>query len=242
MKKRKLFLVLLISALLVALVAIFFSFRLVVFVYPTSLDEYYSRFYHPPLLNNGYFCIERKGEGKSLSEKIKSVDLYIYAPLSVLDDGEVTPYFLIKDNEGRVIGTEKEDPNMWKTILASFPNRTFIALYEEDDKEAFATLSSLISEYQNLDKLTYSNRVSVVNKDEIVNSLDKYYGVLALTPESSREALRSTKSKIVLNEIYGASFVSLDSLISLHYDWKKIISEYLKEGSISFYYTFSVLH
>jgi len=114
--------------------------------------------------------------------------------------------------------------------------------HEEDDEEVFATLSSLISEYQNLDKLTYSNRVSVVNKDEIVNSLDKYYGVLALTPESSREALRSTKSKIVLNEIYGASFVSLDSLISLHYDWKKIISEYLKGGSISFYYTFSVLH
>lgn len=242
MKKRKLFLLLLILALLIAIVAIFFSFRLVVFVYPDSLDEYYSRFYHPPFFNNGYLCVERKGEGKSFLEKIKTVDLYIYAPLSVFDNGDVTPYFLIEDKEGRTTEAEREDANIWKAILSSFPDRTFVALYEEDSEGACATFSSLISEYPNLDQLTYSNRVSVVNKDEIVNGLDNYYGVLALTPESSRDALRSTKAKIVLNEIYAASFVSLDSIISLHYDWEKIISEYLKEGSISFYYTFSVLH
>lgn len=242
MKKRKLFLLLLILALVIAIVAIFFSFRLVVFVYPTSLDEYYSRFYHPPLLNNGYFCVERKGERKSFLERIKTVDLYIYAPLSVLDDEAITPYFLIKDKEGITIEVEREDANMWKASLSSFPDRTFVALYEEEDENACATFSSLISEYPNLDQLTYSNRVSVVNKDEIVNGLDNYYGVLALTPESSREALRDTRAKIVLNEIYAASFVSLDSIISLHYDWEKIISEYLNGGNISFYYTFSVIH
>lgn len=242
MKKRRLFLLLLILTLLVAVVAIFFSFRLVVFVYPSSLDDYYSRFYHPQLLNKGYFCIERKDDKKSFLEKIKNVDLYIYAPLCMIDEDSITPYFSLKDKNGRVIEVEKEDQNMWKTILSSFPNRTFVALYEESNEEANSIVESLSYDYPNLEHLTYLDRVSVVNKDEIVNTLNSYYGVLALTPESSKDALRSTKAKVVLDEIYGASLVSLDSLISLHYDWEKIINEYLNGGDLSFYYTFSVLH
>lgn len=242
MKKRRLFLLISIFVLMVVLLSIFFSFCLVVFVYPESFGEYYSRFNHPQTINSGYISIVRRGEERSLLEKIKGVDLYVYAPLSTLSDEIVTSYFLINNKEGSAIKVEKKPLEMWSSILSSFPDRAFVALYQKEDDESSSLLETLTSEFPNLDTLSYSDRVSVVNKEEIVKTLDSYYGVLALTPESSRDALRSTKAKVVVDEIYAASLLSLDSLISLHYDWDRIIREYLRDGDISIYYTFSVIH
>ena len=100
---------------------------------------------------------------------------------------------------------------------------------------------SLSSKYPNLVPVPYYDRVSVVNKDEIVGLMDSRWGVIVYNAEESREAWLSTKAKVVMDPVSAASAVSVERVIAITPDWNAIIKGALKGGDISFDYTFTVL-
>ena len=130
---------------------------------------------------------------------------------------------------------------MYKSFLDSNSNRTIGFLYNENDGEAEEMALSLSATYPNLVPIPYYDRVSVVNKDEIVGVMDSLWGVIVYSAEESREAWLVTKAKVVMDPVSAASAVSIERVIAITPDWNKIIKSALKGDDVSLDYTFTVL-
>lgn len=229
--------VILISAflLITALLCVFFSFRLVVYVTPSSIEEISSRWSHPRFLNAGYFCVSRSDDSMSLMERIKTADTYIYTPYSLTGEGERTLFYTVfRDGEKVDLAFSEED--MYALFLSSFPASLTALVYEESG-EYDALYDALSSDYPSLTALTYQGRVSVVNIDSLVSSSESCYALIITDPLSSQLLYRRTGARIVMDERDAVGAVSLESVISLHYDWDRMI-----RSDFTPYYTFSVLH
>ena len=123
---------------------------------------------------------------------------------------------------------------------ASF-NTTFptslTAIHNEEAGGYEAHNNSLSADYPTLSALTYRGRVSVVNVDNLLSAAESYYALIVSDPLSSSLLYRRTGSRIVMDERDAVGAVSLESVISVHYDWDRMI-----RSGFTPYYTFSVLH
>lgn len=235
---------LLLSSLLLTLAVlavIFFTFDLVVYVYPSQMESFSSRYSHPGFFNWGYFLVSHSDDSQSFIERIKKPSLYIYAPYSLLDDGSRDSSYTITNNGW----TEKlplSSSNMVATILSLFSSEKMALCYEERSEEGSLLYSSLKERYPMLESITYPERVSVVNVESLTKTADTFYGVVYLNPLSSYELYRSSSSLVIMTESDAIAAVSLESVISLHYDWNAIIRSVLWGDGVAPYCTFSVLH
>ncbi len=235
MSKTKKIILITLIVLAAALAAVFFTFDLVVFVTPSELEALSGRWSHPLFFNRGWFCIERSDSSPSLLERIRGADTYIYTPYSLLDDGtRCTFYTVVKDGERIDLGFSEEE--MYSSFLSSFPDKLIALVYEENSPYG-EMFSSLSSEHAALGAVTYTSRVSVVNEEKLISSADTYWAVIITEPVSSSSLYRKTGARVVMDERDAVGAVSLDGVISLHYDWKRMI-----ESDFTPYYTYSVLH
>lgn len=221
--------------LIAALLCVFFSFRLVVYVTPSATASVSSRWSHPGFINAGYFCLSRSDDSLTLMERIRKADTYIYTPYSVTGEGErVLFYTVFSDGERVDLGFSEED--LYASFLSSFPGSVTALVYEEGG--GYDSLyNSLCNDYPSLSALTYPGRVSVVNVDNLVSASESCYALIITDPLSSQLLYRRTGARIVMDERDAVGAVSLESVISVHYDWDRMI-----RSGFTPYYTFSVLH
>ncbi|MCI6114105.1 MAG: hypothetical protein MR687_02320 [Spirochaetales bacterium] len=236
MKKKKTFVFFIILAMLVISLLYFFLTPYVEYREPELPSLYSKRLTHP----SSSFSFFVGKEGGVLS-RIKKPSLIVYSPLSSVSDTDIpTLQWGRGDLEADVsISFSKSD--MYKSFLDSNSGRTIGFLYNENDREGENMAESLSSKYPNLVPVPYYDRVSVVNKDEIVGLMDSLWGVIVYNAEESREAWLSTKAKVVMDPVSAASAVSVERVIAITPDWNAIIKGALKGGDISFDYTFTVL-
>lgn len=235
MSKTKRIILILAFISAVALLCVFFSFRLVVYVTPSKMDELSSRWSHPGFLNRGYFCVSRSDTSVSFLERIKKVDIYIYTPYSIVDDGERALFYtVIRDGERVELDFSEKD--MYSSFLSSFPALPSAVVYEETG-EGVALYDSLREDYPLLSSLTYQGRVSVVNVDSLLSASESFYALIITDPTSSSLLYRRTGARIVMDERDAVGAVSLSSVVSVHYDWDRMI-----RYDFTPYYTYSVLH
>jgi len=235
MSKTKRITVITAFILIPALLCVFFSFRLVVYVTPSEMEAVSSRWSHPHFINAGYFCLSRSDSNLSFLERIKKVDIYIYTPYSVTGDGERVLFYTVFRNGEKVdLGFSEEE--MYASFLSSFPTSLTAFLYEEGGGYE-ALYNSLSADYPTLSALTYRGRVSVVNVDNLLSAAESYYALIVSDPLSSSLLYRRTGARIVMDERDAVGAVSLESVISVHYDWDRMI-----RSGFTPYYTFSVLH
>lgn len=221
--------------LIAALLCVFFSFRLVVYVTPSAAASVSSRWSHPSFINAGYFCVSRSDDSLSFMERIRKADIYIYTPYSVTGDGERVLFYTVFRNGEKVdLGFSGED--MYASFLSAFPTSLTAFVYEEGG-EYSALYDSLSGDYPTLSALTYQGRISVVNIDNLVSAAESYYALIITDPLSSSLLYRRTGARIVMDERDAVGAVSLESVISVHYDWDRMI-----RSGFTPYYTFSVLH
>lgn len=221
--------------LIAALLCVFFSFRLVVYVTPSAEASVSSRWSHPGFINAGYFCVTRSDDSLSVMERIRKADIYIYTPYSVTGEGERVLFYTVFRNGEKVdLGFSGED--MYASFLSAFPTSLTAFVYEEGGRYD-SLYNSLCDDYPSLSALTYRGRVSVVNVDNLVSAAESYYALIITDPLSSSLLYRRTGARIVMDERDAVGAVSLGSVISLHYDWDRMI-----RSGFTPYYTFSVLH
>lgn len=239
MKKKSLIALIAVSAILIVLAVIFLSSRLVVYVYPSEMEDFSSRFFRPSFFNAGYLLVARNDSEVSLLEKIKKCSLYIYTPYSRADDGKrYSSYTMVKDGEMIVPDYSREE--MYSSFISLFSDSALV--YDDCSSENVSLYSSLNAEYPSLGRITYSERVSVVNEERLTAESDGYYALIITDPLSSESLYRNTSSRVAADEMNAVALVSLDGVISLHYDWDPMIREVLSSDSVTSYYAFSVLH
>lgn len=227
--------------LLVSAISLFFFYPLVVYVYPSGMSKYSSRYSRPFFISDGYLLLSRSDEKISFFERIKKPVLYIYTPYAATDEGtHASSYTLYVD--GEMIEMENDEEKSYRTFLDSFPRETIGFAYSEDNEREGELFYSLKNDYPSLEELSYTGRVSVVNVDSLKEKSGGYWGIIITSPDTSTELYRSSSSRIIMSEMDAVASLSLESVISIHYDWNKIIRKYLSDGEISTYYTFSVLH
>lgn len=228
-------------ALMLAAVVLFLSFDLVVYVYPEEFREYESRFSRPQFFNRGYFLISRSDTSPSFIEKIKNPSLYIYTPYSSLDGSRIS-FYTVVDRNGERLSLSFSEEEMYDSFLSSFSDEMIGFAYNDGDSSMEETYLSLESRHQNITSLSYADRVSVVNVDKLNAESSSLWGIIIIDPSSSASLYRKTEARIIMDERDAVFALSLDSVISLHYDWSEMIRNYLKSGESASYYTFSVLH
>lgn len=84
--------------------------------------------------------------------------------------------------------------------------------------------------------------MSVVNSDSLIAQADEMWAVIITDASTQSSLYRKTKARIVMEESDAVSAVSLESVISLSFDWKRIIRDVMSGDDISPYYTFSIIH
>ncbi len=240
-KKVLLYITIVVLILLFSLATLFCFLPLVVFVLPPSPYSFSSTFPHPSFFNLGYICVTRNDGEKSILEKIKDPSLVVYSSLS-----EIDPSF-----PSIVWGTDKakgdyyfqiNQEEMYSSLISEFSSYPIAFLFEESDEESNEIFNKLSQKYSNIAPVTYSGRISIVNKDEIVKTLDSFYMTVVLTVNSSKEGWRETTSRIAMDMRYASSIVSKDRVISLTPNWDLLISDFLSGRlDIPIYYTFSVI-
>ncbi len=227
------------SLLIVLLLFLFLSFKLVVYVYPEGMGNYSSRYPRPLFLNPGYILISRSDEKLSILERIKKPAIYIYTPFAQLDDGgRSSKYVVIHDGEKKTLEIDYKE--LYSSFLNQYPEkRIALCIESSEDSSLYDELSSL---YPNLEKIEYDGRVSVVNSDSLIAQADEMWAVIITDASTQSSLYRNTKARIVMVESDAVSALSLESVISLSFDWKRIIRDVMSGDDISPYYTFSIIH
>ena len=184
------------------------------------------------------FLVGREG---GLLRKIRKPALIVYSPLSPVVEEDVPTL-----QWGRVVTDadysfilDKEE--MYRSVLDEYEGRTIGFLYVKDDMEGEEIYQKLSAEYPNLVEVKYFERVSVVNRDEIIESLDNLWGVIVFDASSSREAWVGTKARVIMDNISASSALGQERIISIEPDWNDVIKSALKGEDISLHYTFAVL-
>ena len=238
--KKKIYL-LLVAIPVVLLVSVSLSFKLVVYVYPEGMSAYSSRYSCPRFLNSGYFVVSRSDESVSLIERIKTPSIYIYTPYAELPDGSRgAKYTLLHDGESTEIDIDYKE--LYSAFLSSLSEERIAFAFLSSDEENSSLYDELFAEYPTLSKLEYEGRVSVVNSFSLIKDADDMWAVIITDPLTSSALYRNTQSRVVMAESDAVAAVSLGSVISLSFDWGRIIRNVMRHGDISLYYTFSVLH
>lgn len=220
---------------------LFFSFDLVVYVYPEEFVSYESRLSRPHFINFGYILVSRTENSLTLIEKIKKPSLYIYTPYSNYD-GDRLSFYALLDADGDRIELSYSESEMYSSFLSLFPDRIIGFCHNEYNSHYWDLYYSLKNDYPNLVDLAYTERISVVNVESLLERSSNSWGIIVTEPSSSSSLYRETDARVIMDERDAAFSVSLDSVISLHYDWNRMIREYLKSGETTSYYTFSVIH
>ncbi len=227
--------------LIVLFISLFLSFKVVVYVYPEGMSDYSSRYYKPRFFNLGYFLISRSDEEVSLFERIKKPSIYIYTPYCTFEEGKKTAKYTAV-YEGGKTELDIDYLELYSSFLSAFEEEKIAFLFDSTDEENSSFYDKLVALYPELGKLEYEGRVSVVNSESLIASSDNMWGVIVTDPISSSSLYRNTISRVVMVESDAVAAVSLESVISLSFDWGRIIRGYLSSGEISPYYTFSVIH
>ncbi|MGN1164242.1 MAG: hypothetical protein ACI4S4_05465, partial [Candidatus Ornithospirochaeta sp.] len=131
--------------------------------------------------------------------------------------------------------------DMFSHFLGENEDKTIGILYDDDDGDERAMAESLLEKFPSAIGVPYSGRVSVVNEEEIVSLLDSLWGVVVLDAGKSRDAWTSTRAKVIMDNLSASSSVSLERVISIGYDWRRILSTFFREGRVVVDYTFTVL-
>lgn len=227
--------------LFLASASLFFFFPLVVYVYPEGMSAYESRYSHPFFISDGYLLLSRSDGKESVIEKIKKPSLYIYTPFASSPDGKhYQDYTILKDDEE--ITLEEKAEEMMRSFLSDFPSKSIGFSYNGSDSTLSSLYETLHKDYPLLVDLGYKERVSVVNKDELIEKSNTLWGIIITSPEDEKELYRSTEARVIMKEVDAVAAVSLGSVVSIHYDWNRIIKNILDNGGSASYYTFSTLH
>ena len=235
MKKKKTFVFLIILAFVAISLLYFFLTPYVQYREP-ELPLLLSRRLTHPRSSFSFFV----GKEGGILSKIKTPSLIVYSPLSSVSDSSIPSLQWGRADSKAEYSVSFSKSNMYQYLLESNQERTIGFLYNENDREAKDMALSLAS-YQNLVPIPYYDRVSVVNKDEIVGLMDSLWGVIVYEAQESREAWIETKSKVVMDPVSAASAVSLERVIAITPDWNKIIKSALNGDDISLHYTLTVL-
>lgn len=240
-KKVLLYTFVIILVLLFSIVALFCFLPLVVFVLPPSPSSFSSSFPHPSFFNLSYICVTREDGEASIFEKFKDPSLVIYSNLSEVDSSFPSIVWGTDKAKGDYYFQINQE-ELYSSLISEFSSYPIAFLFEESDEESNNLFDKLSQKYSNIAPVTYSGRISIVNKDEIVKTLDSFYMTVVLTVNSSKEGWRETTSRIAMDMRYASSIVSKDRVISLTPNWDSLISDFLSgKGDIPIYYTFSVI-
>lgn len=227
--------------LIISALSLFFFYPLVVYVYPSGMSKYSTRYSRPSFISDGYLLFSRSDSSVSFLERIKKTVLYIYAPYALDGEGGRSGVYTL-EVEGRKIEMESDEEKSYRSFLDSFPDKTTALAYNENDTSMKDLYNCLSEDYPSLESLGYNERVSVVNNESLREKSSSCWGIIITSPETSSELYRTTSARIIMSEMDAVSALSLESVISIHYDWNEIIRGYLSKGEITPYYTFSVLH
>lgn len=177
-------------------------------------------------------------EGGILS-RFRSPSLVVASPLGGGDAYDAPRLTWGKIGEEFCIPYSKAD--MYSFFISENGERAIGILFDSDDGDEMKVFESLSSSFPSLVGVPYSGRVSVVNSEEIVSSLDALWGVIVLDAEKTREAWTKTKAKVIMDNLSASSSVSLERVVSIDYDWKRIITTFFRDNRAEAYYTFTVL-
>lgn len=236
MKKKKIKLLAIILAILALSLSYLFFIPYVEYREPELPSLFSSRLTHPQ--SSFSFLVGREG---GILSKIRKPSLVVYSPLSKVEEKEMKTLQWGRLDSEATYSVFFNPIDMYRFLLESNSDKVIGFLFEENDDEAKKVYDTLSLEFPNLVPVTYYDRVSVVNKDKIVESLNGLWGVIVYGVEDSREAWCNAECKVIMDPLSAASAVSLERVLAITPDWKDIIKSALKGDDISFDYTLTVL-
>ena len=236
MRKKSLVALAVLSAIVLAFILWLFLVPFVIYVQPQVPEEYGRRLTHP--VTTPFYLVGKDG---GLLSRFRSPDLVVYSPISerMESDAITLEWGNPHSDEDYSLTFNKID--MYRSALSETEGRAIAFLYDRNDWEAQEIFSSLEKEYPSLLPVSYDGRVSVVNEEDILSSLDKVWGVIVFDSESSAVAWRKTKAKVIMDTVSAASALTLDKVMAIEPRWDEIIPSALKKDSLSFHYTLTVI-
>ena len=236
MRKKSLVALAVLSAIVLAFILWLFLVPFVIYVQPQVPEEYGRRLTHP--VTTPFYLVGKDG---GLLSRFRSPDLVVYSPISerMESDAVTLEWGNPQSKEDYSLTFNKID--MYRAALSEMEGRAIAFLYDRNDWEAQEIFSSLENEYPSLLPVSYDGRVSVVNEEDILSSLDKVWGVIVFDSESSAVAWRKTKAKVIMDTVSAASVLTLDKVMAIEPRWDEIIPSALKKDMLSFHYTLTVI-
>lgn len=236
MKNKKTRILVILSTFLAIFLLYFFFVPLVEYREPELPSLYSSRLTHPK--SSFSYIVGKEG---GLLSRIKSPSLIVYSPLMEVEDTEKRTLQWGRFDSKATYSIVFSKTDMYRFVLESNPDKLIGFLFDENDRKAVDIYNSLSSDYSNLVPVSFYDRVSVINKDEIKKSLDSLWGFIVYDGEKSSEAWRDVDSKIIMDPVSASAAVSVDRVIAITPDWNTIIKSALRGDDISFDYTLTVL-
>ena len=180
MRKKSLVALAVLSAIVLAFILWLFLVPFVIYVQPQVPEEYGRRLTHP--VTTPFYLVGKDG---GLLSRFRSPDLVVYSPISerIESDAVTLEWGNPQSKEDYSLTFNKID--MYRSALSETEGRAIAFLYDRNDWEAQEIFSSLENEYPSLLPVSYDGRVSVVNEEDILSSLDKVWGVIVFDSESS---------------------------------------------------------
>ena len=181
MKKKKIKITAIILAILALSLSYLFFIPYVEYREPELPSLFSSRLTHPQ--SSFSFLVGREG---GILSKIRKPSLVVYSPLSRVEEKEMKTLQWGRLDSEATYSVFFHPIDMYRFLLESNSDKVIGFLFEENDDEAIKIYETLSLEFPNLVPVTYYDRVSVVNKDKIVESLNGLWGVIVYGVEDSR--------------------------------------------------------
>lgn len=233
MKLKKLVPYFIVLIVVILSLAFYFTRASIAFVYnPLISDEYIKNLSKPSRLSLKYRTSYKK-EG----DEIKKADLVVVLPPAATDSENA---IYINRGEGRKFIFDEF--SLFEKALVGKSYGGIAILYNTQDENEVELANKLKDKYENLELISYEERISIVNLDSINEDVDKLGIREILIPSASNAIafIENTKLKIYMNFIDAAAFSKSKKIISIHPDWNKAISDALStDGDVSFSFAFS---
>ena len=237
MKKKKLLVFVSVLILLVSIAGYLLLVPFVEYREPDIPQLLSSRLTSPS--SSFSFLVGKEG---GLLSRFRKPSLVVYSPLLEVTETEVPSIQWGRKDSKATYSILLDKREMYASALREYEGKSIGFLYDENSDNGEELFQSLSLEFPDLVPVTYYERVSVVNKEEVVSALDELWGVIVFDWENSREACLETKVRIIMDNLSASSSVSLERVISIEPDWKEIIKSALKGEDISLDYTCTVLN
>ncbi len=165
-----------------------------------------------------------------MTDNLQSADLVITAPDAALPEGVPSYLFGRKAEEGEspLAVLDIDEGEMWECAITE--DGRYAALYEETSSAAKAAADHLRSLGADVTDVTYTGRISGANLDQVSSAISDAAAaaVLALTPSSSTELLRSEHSwRIIMDARDAAALESTACDDEVAIDWDATIRSLL---------------